>query len=134
MADDLKLAGPQFLIREAKKEDAPAMTDVFFHSFNAPFFQYFTPDRPKFRQWWDEAWAMGLDNPTDRSFVVEDTAHGHKIVAVSRWMVPQSDGRQDRKWPTIEPAEWDMELVGAFFGGMAANRHEMMGRRPHWST
>ena len=93
---------------------------------------------------------MGLDNPTDRTFVAEDKEDGNKIVAFSRWMVPQQDGKWSRKiisdsvdiyiwtgnieriWPELSPDEWDMELVEAFFGGMEVNRHELMGSRPHW--
>jgi GNAT superfamily N-acetyltransferase len=74
---------------------------------------------------------MGLANPTDRTFVVEDTEKDNKIVAFSRWMVPQSDGNLERKWPDL-PSSWDMEVAGAFFGGMEHNREEMMGKRPHW--
>lgn len=35
---------------------------------------------------------MGIDNPTDRSFVVEDTEQGNRIVAFSRWMVSYALG------------------------------------------
>jgi GNAT superfamily N-acetyltransferase len=75
---------------------------------------------------------MGLDNPTDRTFVVEDTQKDNKIVAWSRWMVPQDDGNLERKWPELNPDEYDMDVLGAFFGGMEENRLELMGQRPHW--
>ena len=75
---------------------------------------------------------MGIDNPTDRSFVVEDTQKGNKIVAWSRWMVPQHDGNLERKWPEPNADAYDMEVCGAFFGGMEENRLELMGTRPHW--
>ena len=87
MVPPLSLAGLQFLIREARKEDVAGMTEAFFRSFNAPFWQYFIPDNARNRQWWQDAWAIGLENPTDRSFVVEDTENGNTIVAFSRWMV-----------------------------------------------
>jgi hypothetical protein len=35
----LKLAGPEVCIRPATKDDVDAMADVFFRSFNAPFWQ-----------------------------------------------------------------------------------------------
>ena len=75
---------------------------------------------------------MGLDNPTDRTFVVEDTQNGNKIVAWSRWMVPQSDGNQERKWPELNADDYDMDVVGAFFGGMEENRAKLLEKRPHW--
>lgn len=84
------------------------------------------------RKWWDEAHAMSLDNPADRSFVVEDLQNNGKIVAFSRWQVPQQDGNQERGWPEMDPSQFDMEIVGAFFGGMEENRRELMGSRPHW--
>lgn len=85
------------------------------------------------RTWWKEAWQIGLDNPTDRTFVAEDTENQNRIVGFSRWMVPQQDGNQERKWPDMSPSDWDMEIVENFFGGMEENRHEMMGTKPHWS-
>lgn len=77
---------------------------------------------------------MGIYNPTDRSFVVEDTKNENKIVAFSRWMVPQTDGNQDRTWPDLREDAWDMEVAGAFFGGMGESRLELMGKRPHWCS
>ena len=133
MAEELKLAGSRYNIRPATKDDVKSMTEVFFNSFNQPFWQYFISDSPGNRQWWDEAWEMGIDNPTDQSFVVEDTKNGNRVVAFSRWMVPQQDGNLERKWPEMKEDEWDMEVVENFFGGMEQNRHELMGSRPHWS-
>ena len=60
---------------------------------------------------------LPVDNPTDRSFVVEDTEKGNRVVAFSRWMAPQQDGNLERKWPEVKEDEWDMEVAGAFFGG-----------------
>ena len=79
------------------------------------------------------AWALGLDNSTDRSFVVADTEKDNKIVAFSRWMVPQQDGNRERKWPDLKEEDWDMEVAGAFFGGMEVSRETLMEKRPHWS-
>ncbi|KAK4539235.1 hypothetical protein LTR36_000863 [Oleoguttula mirabilis] len=132
MASNLRLAGSRFRVREASKADVSGMTDAFFNSFNAPFWRYFTPDTPDKREWWNDAWTMGIENPTDRSFVVEDTEEGNTVVAFSRWMTPQRNGNLERKWPEMAEHEWDMEIVNQFFGGMASNRHEMMGKRPHW--
>lgn len=137
MANTLKLAGPQFHIRPATKEDVPGLTDVFFHSFNAPFWQYFMPDNANNRKWWSEGWTISLENPTDRNFVVEDTQANNRIVAFSRWIVPQDDGNKERKWPDspMEPQDEEhQEVGGAFFGGMEENRAELMGNRPHWCT
>lgn len=87
------------------------------------------------RKWWNDAWTMGLENPTDRTFVAVDTENGSKIVGFSRWMIPQDDGNQERKWPDMAPSDgWDMEIVENFFGGMEENRKEMMGQSSHWSS
>jgi hypothetical protein len=141
----------RFAIRPATKADVPAITDCFLKSmyqserhavielyqligsgFNAPFWQYTWPDDSKSRKWLNEAWTIGIDNPTDRTFVVEDTQNGNKIVAWSRWMLPQSDGNQERKWPDVNPDDYDMDVLGAFFGGMEENRAVLMEKRPHW--
>lgn len=39
----------------------------------------------------------------------------------------------DRLWPDIDEKLFDMEVAGAFFGGMEENRRAMMENRPHWS-
>ena len=84
------------------------------------------------RQWWAGAFAMGLENPTDRNFVIEDTQNNGRIAAFSRWMVPQQDGNQERKWPEMTAEHFDMEVLRAFFGGMEENREELLEKRPHW--
>ena len=75
---------------------------------------------------------LGLNNPTDRTFVVVDTAEDDRVVAFSRWMVPQQDGNLERLWPVVDESGFDLEVAGAFFGGMEENRHAMMGSQPHW--
>ncbi|KAK5124551.1 hypothetical protein LTR85_001768 [Meristemomyces frigidus] len=142
MANDLKPAASRFMIREAKKEDVSSMSDVFFHSFNAPFWQYFIPPTPEKRKWWDDSWLMGIENPTDRSFVVEDTERGNKIVAFSRWMIPQLDGNLERKWAAMAEDEWDMDIADCFFGAVLEmlgvhedyQKHGIGGRLIRWGT
>ncbi|KAF2487360.1 acyl-CoA N-acyltransferase [Neohortaea acidophila] len=133
---DLHLSGDRFHIRPAKKEDAEAMTGVYYNSealdITAMPKTAEVPNTHAIHQWWNDAWRIGLDNPTDRTFVVEDTQNDNKIVGFSRWMVPQQDGNLERKWPEVKDDEWDMEVAGAFFGGMEENRHELMGTKPHW--
>jgi len=121
-------------IRPALKSDLDGLVEVFYRSFNAPFWQHLFADNPENRQWWHESWVMSLENPQDRSFVAEDTSRENKIVAFSRWMVPQSDGSAERPWPPLREDAWDMDLMGAFFGGMDANHEELMHGRPHWCT
>lgn len=123
-------------IRPATKADAPAMTEVFFRSFNAPFWQYFMPGTPFVREWWTAAWTQGLDSPRDRTFVAVDVGAeaGDRVVGFSRWVVPQADGSLEHDaWPPIRPEDgWDMDLVAKFFGGMDENREGLMGKKPHW--
>ncbi|KAF3769709.1 acyl-CoA N-acyltransferase [Cryphonectria parasitica EP155] len=125
----------RFQIRPASTADVPAMTDVFFSAFNAPFWQYFMPDTPYMRGWMDRTWAKGLNYPTDRTFVVVDAEAGDRIVAFSRWQVPQEDGNQthdayeDVKY---DDGVWDKEVADPFFGGMDENREKLMEKRPHW--
>lgn len=134
MSTQTHLADPtHFHIRPATPADFPSMTEVMYRSFNAPFWAYLMPDDDIHRRWWDESWKVSHENPTDRQFVVEDLQNDKKIVAFSRWMLPQDDGNQERKWPDMREEDWDMDLVGAFFGGMEENRKEMMGERRHWS-
>lgn len=54
-----------------------------------------------------------------------------RVVAFTRWRVPQEDGNLEDRWPDL-PEGLDMEVMGAFFGGMAENHHALMEKRPHW--
>ncbi|KAK4498057.1 hypothetical protein PRZ48_010713 [Zasmidium cellare] len=127
------LADPtRYNIRPAQPSDFEAMTTVFYASFTGPFWSYLIPNDATHQAWWDESWALSHANPTDRQFVVEDLENNKEIVAFSRWMLPQDDGNQERKWPELKEEDWDMPLMGAFFGGMEENRKEIMGERKHW--
>lgn len=90
------------------------------------------PDGPVGRQYWREAWRLGIEeDKTTRTFVAVDKNANDRFAGVSRWIVPQADGSLSRLWPEL-PQEWDQEVNGAFFAGMAANRKEFMGDKPHW--
>jgi len=127
---------PGFRIRDAKLADVGSITDVWYASFNRThkFFHYATPDTPTTRKWFDEFWATGIraGPKVVRTFVAEDLANDNKIVAFSRWHVPQADGNQDVPFPPF-PDEWDPEITEALWGGMARSRLRVMGKRPHWS-
>jgi hypothetical protein len=58
--------------------------------------QYLFPDIPEVRSWLDEAWRLGLKNPTDRTFVAVDPQENDRVVAFSRWMIPNDNGNQER--------------------------------------
>jgi len=118
-------------IRPVKETDIPSLIVVYYHAFNAPFFRHFTPDTPALRRWWHASWQLSLANPNDRNFAVEELATG-KIVAFSRWMLPQDDGNTERPWPDLDEKDWDMEIAEPFFGGMERNHVELMGKRKHW--
>ncbi|KAK6431315.1 hypothetical protein LTR95_012526 [Oleoguttula sp. CCFEE 5521] len=125
---------PNLHIRPATGSDIPSLTSSFYTSFGlAPFMAYLFPRSPYFDKWWNEVFLLGLQNPTDRTFVVTDSNAGDKVVAFSRWMVPQADGSLERKWPAVGGEAWgDMEVAGAFFGGMGGNHEKIMAKRPHW--
>lgn len=97
------------------------------------------PPDPPTRDWWVRAWTLGIEKDAtartfiafDSSLISEDHPEG-KPAAFARWIVPQEDGNLHRLWPDLLD-EWDMELMGAFFGGMDVNREKLMGKRPHWS-
>ncbi|KAK6538248.1 hypothetical protein TWF694_011127 [Orbilia ellipsospora] len=98
-----------------------------------------TPDDAITRKWWDDVWAMGLEaGPTPVvTFVVEDCSRRNKLVAFSRWNVPQFEKSlepsSDYYMPPF-PEEWDPELTEAFWGGMSKNKTSIMGDKPHWSV
>lgn len=84
-------------------------------------------------EWWNEAWKLGLDSPMDKTFVVEDKTQGNRVVAFSRWVVPQSNGNLNQPWPDVTADLFDMDTANAFFGGMAESREQLMDDQPHWS-
>lgn len=132
MAQHPQLASTRYHIREATWDDAEGYLDCFFNSFNAPFWQYFIPNQPSHRQWMKDSYKLSLENPTDINFVAIDTTNG-KIVGLTRWMKPQTNGNLERKWAEPKVEDWDMDVFEKFFGGMEANREKLMGRRSHWS-
>ncbi|SMY20864.1 unnamed protein product [Zymoseptoria tritici ST99CH_1A5] len=139
MTSELHLADTnRFKIRPATKGDLQTLTDdIWFNSFGlSSFWAYLFPDSTICRrQYLDRMWAIGLENPTDRTFVAVDTQEHDRFAGFSRWQIPQADsnrGRQCRFWPDIPGGLFDMELIEAFFGGVEVNRKEVMGERSHW--
>lgn len=108
-----------FTIRAATSKDADEMGDLFFTSFTPShkFWQVMLKDNDTARAWWSKAWKMGIEeDPSTRTFVVADTSLNNKLVAFSRWVVPQSDGNLERLWPDLNE-DYDPEISAAFFGG-----------------
>ncbi|KAK6347641.1 hypothetical protein TWF718_005480 [Orbilia javanica] len=119
---------PGFTVREAKESDAKELTRLWFSSRNLPL----EPDT-RTSQWWNDVWNLGIQagSSTVKTFVTEDQSS--KIVAFSRWNVPQIQKPQnDAPLPEF-PDEWGAELTEALWGNAARNREKIMGRRPHWS-
>ena len=127
---------PGFRVRDAGLTDVESITNIWYASFNPThkFFDYATPDDAATRQWFNELWTMGIQAGPGviRTFVVENLSQENKLVAFSRWHVPQADGSQDIPMPPI-PAHWDPEITDALWGGMARSRERVMGKKPHWS-
>ncbi|SMR46972.1 unnamed protein product [Zymoseptoria tritici ST99CH_3D1] len=155
MTSELHLADTnRFKIRPATKGDLQTLTDdIWFNSFGlSSFWAYLFLDSTICRrQYLDRMWAIGLENPTDRTFVAVDTQEHDRIAGFSRWQIPQADSNRERQcrfWPDIPEGLFDMvcskrqglptdadRLPGAYrgiFGGMEVNRKEVMGDRPHW--
>lgn len=113
-----------FTTRLATPADVDALTDLFFHSCNAPFWQYAMPDNPVNRTWWADVWRLGIEkDPTTRSFIAFDASKKTTELsegtpaAFARWVIPQKDGSCERLWPKLPEDDWDMDVMGAFFGG-----------------
>ncbi|EGP90749.1 uncharacterized protein MYCGRDRAFT_90408 [Zymoseptoria tritici IPO323] len=115
MTSELHLADTnRFKIRPATKGDLQTLTDdIWFNSFGlSSFWAYLFPDSTICRrQYLDRMWAIGLENPTDRTFVAVDTQEHDRFAGFSRWQIPQADsnrGRQCRFWPDIPEGLFDM--------------------------
>ncbi|KAK6499624.1 hypothetical protein TWF481_009989 [Arthrobotrys musiformis] len=119
---------PGFTVREAKYEDAEELTRLWFSSRNSSP----NPDA-KTSKWWSDVWNMGIQAGPNvvKTFVTENK--DNKIVAFSRWNVPQIQSAQsDAPLPEF-PDEWGAELTEALWSNAARNREDIMGHRPHWS-
>ncbi|KAI3338322.1 hypothetical protein F4824DRAFT_460480 [Ustulina deusta] len=126
---------PGFHVRDAELTDVESITNIWYAAFNPThkFFDFATPDDATTRKWFNELWTMGIvaGPGVMRTFVVEDLSRGNKLVAFSRWHVPQADGNQDIPMPPV-PAHWDLDITEALWGGMARSRSRIMGQKPHW--
>ncbi|KAI1506725.1 acyl-CoA N-acyltransferase [Biscogniauxia marginata] len=124
-----------FHVREATLEDVDDLTRLWYASFNPShaFWNITTPDDAVTRQWWHDAWVMGIRAGSSvlRTFVVEDLTRNKQLVAFSRWNAPQTDGKQDIPLPDY-PLDWDPELTEALWEGMPRNRASVMAKKPHW--
>ncbi|KAI1282721.1 acyl-CoA N-acyltransferase [Xylaria sp. FL0933] len=126
---------PGYRVRDAELADVDSITNIWYTSFNPThkFFHFATPDDAATRKWFNELWAMGIKAGPGvmRTFVVESLSQGNKLVAFSRWHVPQADGNQDIPMPPV-PVHWDSEITDGLWGGMARSRARIMGKEPHW--
>ncbi|KAJ8132419.1 hypothetical protein O1611_g1203 [Lasiodiplodia mahajangana] len=124
-----------FRIRDAELSDVESIVSIWYASFNASnkFFDYVTPNDTATRKWLQDLFTMGImaGPGTIRTFVVEDLSRENKLVAFSRWIVPQADGNQDIPMPPVPP-QWDPEITDVLWGGMARSRARVMGQNPHW--
>lgn len=85
-SEELKFTA--MIIRPATAAYVEGMSDVFFHSFNQTFWQYFYPENEKNHDFIVDMWTRGIHSPTDRSFVAVDTSACDRIIGVSRWQLP----------------------------------------------
>ncbi|RYO85836.1 hypothetical protein DL766_005801 [Monosporascus sp. MC13-8B] len=126
---------PGFAVREASLGDVKDLTRLWYSAFNTShkFWEVMTPADAVTCQWWNDVWTMGIKaGPAVlKTFVVEDLSRAGRLVAFSRWHLPQADGSQNIPLPEYPP-EWDPELTEALWGGMPKNRADVMGQRPHW--
>lgn len=101
MTSELHLADTnRFKIRPATKGDLQTLTDdIWFNSFGlSSFWAYLFPDSTICRrQYLDRMWAIGLENPTDRTFVAVDTQEHDRFAGFSRWQIPQADSNRGRQ-------------------------------------
>lgn len=61
----------------------------------------------------------------------KNTSDG-RVAAFCRWRLPQEPDELDELWPELPESGLDMDVMGAFFGGMHHNRSELMKGQPHW--
>ncbi|KAI3325096.1 hypothetical protein HD806DRAFT_465677 [Xylariaceae sp. AK1471] len=128
-------APPGFRVRNAELTDVGSITDIWYAAFNPShkLFDYATPNDATTRKWFEQLWTIGIKAGPGviKTFVLEDLSRGNKLVAFSRWHVPQADGNQDIPMPPF-PTHWDPYITTTLWGGMAQNRARVMGQKPHW--
>lgn len=144
------------LIRHATPTDTAALATCFFTAWTPSHAFWETKWKPDpFYPWFITAFTKEFKPDTTYvTYVAIDTAiepdnseenkslppweqrgantHDGRLVAFTRWRVPQADGNLDEGWPDLAEEKLDMEVMGAFFEGMEVNHSAMMGSRPHW--
>lgn len=124
-------------ITQASKEDAPALSEVFFAAFSDDFNRRMFPPAPDTRAWMIEN-AFGGKGPAKNSEIflkITDPSQPDTPVAVAKWIRPLSAAERGEYEAEARPA-WpvssDPEICDWFFGMMDEQHHRLMGDRPHY--
>lgn len=128
-----------FKISPALKEDVPAILDLLYDTFKAPYILEAFPNTPVVRRWWADCLYRSLeeeDQNVQMMVMVEETPDGkRKIGAFSKWSVEQG-GRErthwSERWCVELPDEMSKELVDGYYQGVEEQQARDMGQRRHW--
>ncbi|KAF3205916.1 hypothetical protein TWF679_009097 [Orbilia oligospora] len=117
-----------FTVRPATALDASALTSLWFNVLTL------TSSSPSLAtiSWWNKVWTLGISFSPHliQTYVVTHNPTT-RIVAFSRWQLPNQHSAQNTYLPDFPP-EWDACLTEALWGGISKTKAEAMGNRPHW--
>lgn len=126
-----------FEITQASKEDAPALSEVFFAAFSDDVNRRMFPPAPDTRAWMIENAFGGKDPAKDSEIFLKitDPSQPDMPVAVAKWIRPLSAAERRESEADPRPA-WpvssDPEICDWFFGMMDEHHHRLMANRPHY--
>ncbi|KAH6665359.1 acyl-CoA N-acyltransferase [Plectosphaerella plurivora] len=125
-----------FRLEHTSVEDVPALTELWYAAFTAPYIRELWPDTPGVRQWWNDTHRHDfLTKPFQRYVKIIDTEtlddQGKpRLVAWAKWDLAMPDERGERypAWHEDQAAE----KVDAVMGTLEKNRRRVMGAQKHY--
>jgi GNAT superfamily N-acetyltransferase len=121
-----------FLVSEARPEDVPELTSVYFASFIDSFSMSMFPRTPEVRTWWEGDLGQAFTDPHARMIKVVDDESG-EIAAFAKWVLPATDSEHKEDEPLPEwPEGSDKELCQNFFSGLLETKKRLMGSRAYY--
>ncbi|KAI8274401.1 hypothetical protein K4K60_009710 [Colletotrichum sp. SAR11_57] len=125
------------VVEAARIQDAPALAELFFKSFNDEFFQTLFPQNEFGRDYMTKAYEMFMRSKENHSqegqvYVIRND-EGEVVASSLVWIIrPEDNGTWSwrKRWPAANAGQKD-ELLDQFFTDMALQHDQNMGKDAH---
>ncbi|KAE9366295.1 acyl-CoA N-acyltransferase [Stipitochalara longipes BDJ] len=123
------------VVSEATLPDIPAIKHIFARAFYpiSPYMAKAMPDTPQMAEWWGRVNQAAIEDSKMRLIKVTETALSAEVIAICRWRVAGSFGRDAGFWTEFPLTPYhNTELCESFIKPMGEYRRKLMGDRPHY--